>query len=69
MRSCSHFGPSRFQQSRGGQAMMKLKQLAVISTPEPRMLVIQPFDASTVKNIENAVTSRCALPAISGVSP
>ena len=29
-------------------AMMKLKQLAVISVPEPRLIVIQPFDASTV---------------------
>lgn len=36
-------------------AMMKLKQLAVISTPEPRLLVIQPFDGSTVKNIEKAL--------------
>jgi ribosome recycling factor len=36
-------------------AQMKLKQLAVISTPEPRLLVIQPFDASTVKDIEKAI--------------
>jgi ribosome recycling factor len=34
---------------------MKLKQLAVITTPEPRMLVIQPFDGSTVKDIEKAI--------------
>src|SRR4051812_47217279 len=34
---------------------MKIKQLAVISTPEPRMLVIQPFDASTTKDIEKAI--------------
>lgn len=34
---------------------MKLKQLAVISTPEPRLLVVQPFDASTVKDIEKAI--------------
>src|SRR3954470_13487649 len=34
---------------------MKLKQLAVISTPEPRLLVIQPFDASTTKDIEKAL--------------
>ena len=34
---------------------MKLKQLAVISTPEPRMLVINPFDASTVGAIEKAI--------------
>lgn len=36
-------------------AMMKMKQVAVISTPEPRMLVIQPFDASTTKDIERAI--------------
>ncbi len=34
---------------------MKLKQLAVISTPEPRLVVIQPFDASTVRDIEKAI--------------
>ncbi len=34
---------------------MKLKQLAVISAPEPRLLVIQPFDASTVRDIERAI--------------
>ncbi len=34
---------------------MKLKQLALITTPEPRLLVIQPFDASTVKDIEKAI--------------
>ncbi len=38
----------------GGTAM-KLKQLALISAPEPRLLVIQPFDASTVKDIERAI--------------
>lgn len=36
-------------------ATMKLKQLALISAPEPRLLVIQPFDASTVKDIERAI--------------
>lgn len=34
---------------------MKLKQLALISTPEARLLVIQPFDASTVQDIERAL--------------
>lgn len=34
---------------------MKLKQLALITTPEPRLLVIQPFDAATVKDIEKAI--------------
>src|SRR6266513_6470000 len=36
-------------------ATMKLKQLALITTPEPRLLVIQPFDASTTKDIEKAI--------------
>src|SRR3954463_6542184 len=34
---------------------MKLKQLALITTPEPRLLVIQPFDAATVRDIEKAI--------------
>jgi ribosome recycling factor len=34
---------------------MKLKQLALISAPEPRLLVIQPFDAATVRDIERAI--------------
>jgi ribosome recycling factor len=36
-------------------ANMKLKQLALITTPEPRLLVIQPFDAATVKDIERGL--------------
>jgi ribosome recycling factor len=36
-------------------SVMKLKQLALISTPEPRLIVIQPFDASTIKPIEKAI--------------
>ena len=34
---------------------MKLKQLALITTPEPRLLVVQPFDAGTVHDIEKAL--------------
>ncbi len=34
---------------------MKLKQLALITTPEPRLLVIQPFDAGTVQDIQKAL--------------
>lgn len=34
---------------------MKLKALALITCPEPRLLVIQPFDASTLKDIEKAI--------------
>jgi ribosome recycling factor len=35
---------------------MKLKQLALITTPEPRLLVVQPFDAATVRDIEKALS-------------
>src|SRR5207253_10591788 len=34
---------------------MKLKQLALITTPESRLLVLQPFDARTVQDIERAL--------------
>src|SRR5258708_20334256 len=36
-------------------ASMKLKLLALISTPEPRLIVIQPFDASVTRDIEKAL--------------
>jgi ribosome recycling factor len=47
---------------------MKLKQLAVISAPEPRLLVIQPFDASTTQAIAKAIQeSRLGInPAVDG---
>jgi ribosome recycling factor len=32
-----------------------LKSLASISAPEPRLLVVQPFDPGSIKNIERAV--------------
>jgi len=32
-----------------------LKQLATLNVPEPRMLTIQPFDPSSIKNIEKAI--------------
>ena len=34
---------------------MKLKALAVITTPEARMIMIQPFDPSTTGDIEKAI--------------
>src|SRR5256884_2162800 len=34
---------------------MKLKQLALITTPESRLLVLQPFDAGTIQDIERAL--------------
>lgn len=33
----------------------KLKSIAVISTPEPRMLMVQPFDPATTRDIERAI--------------
>jgi ribosome recycling factor len=47
---------------------MKLKQLALITAPEPRLLVVQPFDASTVKDVEKALKeSRLGInPAVDG---
>jgi len=34
---------------------MRLKELATISVPEPRMLMVQPFDQSTMKAVEKAI--------------
>lgn len=34
---------------------MKLKQLALITTPEARLIVIQPFDVANLKPIEKAI--------------
>lgn len=34
---------------------MPLKQLATLSVPEPRLIVIQPWDRSMLKNIESAL--------------
>jgi ribosome recycling factor len=47
---------------------MKLKQLALITTPEPRLLVVQPFDAGTIQDIERALKeSRIGItPAVDG---
>lgn len=36
-------------------SVMKLKGLAMISAPEPRMLNVQPFDPSTTRDIERAI--------------
>ncbi len=47
---------------------MKLKQLALISAPEPRLLIIQPFDGSVTRDIEKAIIeSKLGLnPAVDG---
>jgi ribosome recycling factor len=34
---------------------MRIRELAGISTPEPRMLMIQPWDASSIQPIEKAI--------------
>ena len=36
-------------------SMMRIRELAGISTPEPRMLMIQPWDASSIQPIEKAI--------------
>ena len=38
-------------------AMTPLNQLATISTPEPRMLVVKPFDRSSASNVEKAISN------------
>ena len=35
--------------------MSKINEVAAVSVPEPRMLVIQPWDASLIKEIEKAI--------------
>lgn len=37
--------------------MTPLQQLATIAVPEPRMLLVQPYDASSLSNIERAITT------------
>jgi ribosome recycling factor len=36
-------------------SMMRIRELASITTPEPRMLVIQPWDVTTLHPIEKAI--------------
>ncbi|SFH49595.1 ribosome recycling factor [Tindallia magadiensis] len=36
-------------------AVVPLNQVATVSTPEPRMISIQPFDVSSLKEIEKAI--------------
>src|SRR6266480_3954624 len=38
-----------------GGSMMRIRELAGITTPEARMLLIQPWDASTLHPIEKAI--------------
>lgn len=38
-----------------GDAPMDLKSLATIATPDASMLLVKPFDASTIKDIERAI--------------
>jgi ribosome recycling factor len=49
-------------------AQMRLRELAGITTPEPRVLVIQPWDASTIHAIEKAIlkSSLGVTPAVQG---
>lgn len=36
-------------------AMTRLKELAGITAPEPRLLVVQPWDAASIKAVEKAI--------------
>jgi len=36
-------------------SVMKLKALAMVSTPEPRTLMVAPFDPTTINDIEKAI--------------
>jgi ribosome recycling factor len=45
-------------------AQTRLRELANISTPEPRMLVVQPFDPTSIGSIEKAIIA-----ANIGISP
>ena len=36
-------------------SVMKLKALAMVSTPEPRTVMVAPFDPSTINDIEKAI--------------
>ena len=49
-------------------AHMRLRELAGITTPEPRVLVIQPWDASTIHAVEKAIlkSSLGVTPAVQG---
>ncbi len=38
-------------------SLTPLKQLASIGTPEPQQIVIRPYDASTIKDIEKAIVA------------
>ena len=40
-------------QAYGG--VSKLKSLAIISSPDPRMLLVQPFDPATTRDIDRAI--------------
>ncbi len=38
-------------------SLTPLKQLASVGTPEPQQIVIRPYDASTIKEIEKAIVA------------
>ena len=48
---------------------MKLKQLALITTPEPRLLVVQPFAANSRSCSSRAIVCKTAGSAYAGSNP
>ncbi len=70
MQKALHFLEEEFKQIRGGRASTglvetvkvnyygqptPLNQIAQISTPDARMILIKPFDATAIKDIERAI--------------
>jgi len=70
MQQCTEVLKKRYATMRGGRATpemvsgikvecyatkMNLSQLANISTPEPRLIVIEPWDKSIIENIKKAI--------------
>lgn len=43
---------------------MPLRELATLSTPEPRLIIVKPWDKSIMKNIDNALRA-----AVTGINP
>jgi len=55
----SHTSPSLIEEIKVSayEGTYPLKEVTAISTPEPNLLVVQPWDASIIQNIETALMS------------
>ena len=68
MEKAVDFMVHEFAAIRTGKASPALVENLDVQAPEPRLLVIQPFDASTVKDIERAIkeSKLGIMPAVDG---